>query len=198
MADEPKPRFFKTAAAFRAWLEKNHDSQVELWMGYYKKSSGKGGLQYREALDEALCWGWIDGLVKSVYGETYKQRWTPRKKDSHSSLVTVRRIGELDAEGRLAPPGRAAFERRTPERTGKASFESGEKSFTPAQLRQLKANAKAWAFFQSTPPSYQRVVKHWVTTAKQEATRARRMDQFIECSARGERLPQFVSPPGKK
>lgn len=198
MADEARPRFFRTAAAFREWLEKNHDRQTELWMGYYKKSSGKGGLQYKAALDEALCWGWIDGLVKSIDSESYKQRWTPRKKGSHWSLVNVRRMGELEAEGRVAEPGRAAFERRTAERTGKASFESEEKSFTPAQLRQLKANRKAWEFYESTPRGYQRVVKHWVLTAKQDATRERRMQQLIEHCAAGKRLPQFVSPPGKK
>src|SRR3954469_25782409 len=117
-----KPKFFKTPEAFRAWLEKNHASKTELWVGYYKKSSGKGGMVYKQALDEALCYGWIDGVVKSVDDQTYMQRYTPRKKDSHWSLVNVRRMAELEAEKRLRPAGRAAFERRTPERTGKASY----------------------------------------------------------------------------
>jgi uncharacterized protein YdeI (YjbR/CyaY-like superfamily) len=197
MEPTTKPRFFRTAAAFRAWLEKNHEKAVELWVGYYKKSSGKGGMVYREALDEALCFGWIDGIVKSVDAETYMQRYTPRKKDSHWSLVNVRRFGELDAEGRMAPAGRAAFARRTAERTGKASFESPPKQFSPSQEKRLKANRKAWDYFASTPAGYQRTVKHWVTTAKQEETRERRLTQLIECSAKGKRLPQFISPPGK-
>jgi uncharacterized protein YdeI (YjbR/CyaY-like superfamily) len=198
MADEPKPRFFKTAEAFRAWLEKNHDKQSELWMGYYKKASGKGGLQYKAALDEALCWGWIDGLVKSVDGESYKQRWTPRKKGSHWSLVNVRRMGELEAEGRVADPGRAAFARRTPERTGRMSFETEEKSFSPAQLKLLKANRKAWEFWESAPAGYKRQVKHWVVTAKQEATRERRMQLLIQSCEMGQKAPPYITRPGKK
>jgi uncharacterized protein YdeI (YjbR/CyaY-like superfamily) len=193
----PKPKFFRTAADFRAWLEKSHASEAELWVGYYKKTSGKGGMVYREALDEALCFGWIDGIVKSIDGERYMQRYTPRKRSSHWSNVNVRRFGELHAEGRMAAPGRAAFGRRTPERTGKASYEQPLAALSPAQLKKLKANAKAWAFYNSQPPGYQRVVNHFVTRAKQEATRERRLELLIKCSAKGERIPQFISPPGK-
>lgn len=198
MPNEPPPVFFRTPAAFRAWLKKNHARETELWMGYWKKASGKGGLTYRDALDEALCFGWIDGLVKSVDADSYKQRWTPRKKDSHWSLVNVRRFGELDAEGRVAPPGRAAFERKTPERTGKASFESPPREFTPEQEKKLRANRAAWQFFESMPAGYKRTVKFWVTQAKQEVTRERRLNLLIAHAARGERLPQFVSPPSRK
>lgn len=193
----PKPRFFKSAAAFRAWLVKNHDKETELWVGYYKKSSGKGGLGYKEALDEALCLGWIDGIVKSIDAETYMQRWTPRKKSSHWSLVNVRRFGELDAEGRVEAPGRAAFLRKTADRTGKASYEAPVAALTVAQERKLKANKKAWSFFKTTPNGYQRGVRYWITSAKQEETRERRLDELIECSARGERVPRFISPIGK-
>lgn len=198
MASPPKPTFFKTPAAFRAWLRRNHDKETELWVGYYKKASGKGGMVYKEALDEALCLGWIDGVVRSIDGDRYMQRWTPRRKDSHWSLVNVRRFAELDAAGRIEPAGRAAFLRKTVARTGKASYEAPVASLTPAQAKKLKANRKAWTFFESAPPGYQRAVKYWVTAAKQEATRERRLDLLIECSARGERVPRFISPPGKK
>lgn len=197
-ASSPKPKFFRTPAEFRVWLEKHHATENELWVGYYKKASGKGGMVYKEALDAALCFGWIDGVVKSVDAERYMQRYTPRKPTSHWSNVNVRRFGELDAAGLVSPAGRAAFERKTPERTGKASYEQPEAEFTRSQLRKLKANAKAWEFFQSQPPSYRKVVKHFVTRAKQESTRDRRLDLVIKHSAKGERIPQFISPVGKK
>jgi uncharacterized protein YdeI (YjbR/CyaY-like superfamily) len=193
-----KPKYFRSAAAFRDWLEKHHASKAELWVGFYKKSSNRGGLTYKEAVDEGLCFGWIDGLVKGYDDVSYMQRFTPRKKDSHWSLVNVRRFGELDAAGRIHPAGRAAFERKTPQRTGKASFESPLAELTPAQQKRLKANRKAWEFFESQPPGYKRTVKHWVTTAKQEETRDRRLGILIDHSARAERIPQFLSNPKKR
>jgi uncharacterized protein YdeI (YjbR/CyaY-like superfamily) len=194
----PAPKFFRTQQDFRAWLEKHHATENELWVGYYKKSSGKGGMIYKQAVDEALCFGWIDGVLKSLDGERYMQRYTPRKSTSHWSKVNVRRFAELEGEGRIAPSGRAAFDRKTPERTGKASYEQPEAEFTVAQLKKLKANKKAWEFLEAQPPSYRRVVKHFVTRAKQEATRDRRLDLLIKHSAKGERIPQFISPVGKK
>jgi uncharacterized protein YdeI (YjbR/CyaY-like superfamily) len=198
MAREPQPTFFDTPAAFRAWLKKNHARETELWMGYLKRSSGKGGLTYKPALDEALCFGWIDGIVKSVDADSYKQRWTPRKKDSHWSLVNVRRFGELDAEGRIAAPGRAAFERKRPERVGQASYESGPKAFLPEHRERLMKNPTAFAHWKRQPDGYRRVVKHWIRTAKKEETRERRFLQFIAHAEKDKRLPQFVSPPSKK
>lgn len=195
---KPKPRFFRTAAEFREWLRKRGQSETELWMGYYKKATGKGGLTYRDALDEALCFGWIDGIVKSIDDESYMQRWTPRKKQSHWSLVNIRRMGALDAAGRLDPTGREAFARRDPEKSARASYEQPERYFSPAQLKQLKSNRKAWEHFAAQPPGYQRTVKHWVTSAKQEATRERRLAKLIACGARGERIPGFISPVAKK
>src|SRR4051812_47026549 len=105
-APPSKPKFFKTAADFPAWLKKNGEKETELWMGYWKKATGKGGLTYRDALDEALCYGWIDGIVKSVDGACYMQRWTPRTKTSHWSLVNLRKFASLEAEGRINPSGR--------------------------------------------------------------------------------------------
>lgn len=193
-----KPIYFRGPAAFRKWLEQYHDRKSELFIGFYKKSSAKVGITYQEALDEGLCFGWIDGVVKSVDADSYMHRFTPRKSSSHWSNVNVRRFQELDSAGQIAPSGRAAFERRTPERTGKASYEQPHAELTAAQAKKLKSNAKAWGWYASQPPSYQRVTKFWVTSAKQDATRERRLDLLIKCSAKGERIPQFISPVGKQ
>ena len=187
-ASVPKPRFFRTAAEFRAWLERNGEKETELWVGYWKKDSGKGGLTYKPALDEALCLGWIDGVVKSIDAHSYMQRWTPRKKTSHWSLVNVRRMGELEAEGRVHPRGRAAFELRHPERTGRAAYESEEKHFSPEQLKMFRANRKAWEHFEAQPAGYKRQMKHRVVSAKKEETRERRLADLVKCHARGERM----------
>jgi uncharacterized protein YdeI (YjbR/CyaY-like superfamily) len=193
-----RPIYFRGQAEFRQWLEKNHDKKDELFIGFYKKNSGKAGITYQEALDEALCFGWIDGVVKSVDADSYMHRFTPRKATSHWSNVNVRRFGELHAAKQAAPPGQAAFERRTPERTGKAAYEQPPAELTSAQMRKFKVNAKAWAFYEGQPASYKRVTKFWVTAAKQEATRERRLALLIKCSARGERIPQYISPVGKR
>jgi uncharacterized protein YdeI (YjbR/CyaY-like superfamily) len=193
-----KPKFFKTAADFRDWLIKHGEKETELWMGYWKKASGKGGLTYKDALDEALCYGWIDGIVKSVDAESYMQRWTPRKKTSHWSLVNERRFGELEAAGRVHAMGRAAFDRKTPERTGQASFESPPKQFTRGHRERLMKNKKAFAHWKTQPDGYRRTVKHWIRSAKQEQTRERRFNQFIEYAEKDQRIPQFISPPGKR
>jgi uncharacterized protein YdeI (YjbR/CyaY-like superfamily) len=197
-AKAPQPKFFRTPAAFRAWLQKHHASKAELWIGYYKKASGKGGMVYKEALDQALCFGWIDGVVKSLDGSSYMQRYTPRKKDSHWSLVNIRKFAELDAAGRIHPLGRAAFDRKTPERVGQASFESAEKEFLREHRERLMKNKPAFAHWKQQPDGYRRTVKHWIRTAKQEETRERRFLLFIKHAEKGQRLPQFVSPPGKK
>jgi uncharacterized protein YdeI (YjbR/CyaY-like superfamily) len=195
---DPKPIYFKGQAEFRKWLEKNHDKKTEQHLGFYKKNSAKKGITYQEALDEALCFGWIDGVVRSVDADRYMHRFTPRTSTSHWSNVNVRRFGELDNSERIAPPGRAAFERRTPERTGQMSFEQPPAELTAAQTKKLKGNAKAWAYYEAEAPSYRRVTKFWVTSAKQEATRERRLELLIRCSEKGERVPQYISPDGKK
>jgi uncharacterized protein YdeI (YjbR/CyaY-like superfamily) len=187
------PRFFRTPAAFRSWLEKHHAKETELWIGYYKKASGKGGMIYKEALDQALCFGWIDGVVKSIGDESYMQRFTPRRKNSHWSNVNVRRFAELDAAGLIQPSGRAAYDRRTAERTGKAFFESPPLELTPGQTRALKANPTAWKYWNAQPPGYQRTVKHWVNTAKHADTRERRLKLLIESCAEKRPLRQFTS-----
>jgi uncharacterized protein YdeI (YjbR/CyaY-like superfamily) len=183
------PKFFRTPAAFREWLEKNHGKKTELWVGFYKKASGKGGMVYKESVDEALCFGWIDGLVRSHDADSYMQRFTPRKADSHWSAVNIRKIAELEAAGRMHAAGRAAFERRNAKRIARASYEQAEKSFEPAQEKALRANAKAWSYWEAQPWSYRRTAKHWVTSAKKEETRQRRMGILIDHCARGRRIP---------
>ena len=135
-----KPIYFRTQAAFREWLEKHHATKSEQWIGFFKVKSKKKGITYEEALDEALCFGWIDGVVKSVDADSYMHRFTPRKPTSHWSNVNVKRYAELKAAGVTRPAGEAAHERRTPERTGKASYEQAPAELTPAQLKKFKAN----------------------------------------------------------
>ena len=188
-APAPKPKFFRTASDFRAWLKKHGAKETELWMGYWKKATGKGGLTYRDALDEALCYGWIDGLVKSIDEASYMQRWTPRKKTSHWSLVNMRRMAELEAAGRIAAPGRAIFELRNPAKIGRAAYESAAKEFTPAQLARFKADKKAWEHFEAQPAGYKRQMKHRVVSAVKEETKERRLDKLIEWHAKGQRIP---------
>ena len=188
-----KPKFFKTPEALRLWFEKQGASRTELWIGYHKKASGKGGVVYRQALDEALCVGWIDGVVKSIDELSYMQRYSPRKTKSTWSNVNVRRMHELIAEGRVTAAGLAAFERRDPARTGVYSFENPQK-FSAEFSRTFKANRTAWLFFASQPPGYRRTATAYVMSAKQEVTRRRRLEHVITHSARGQRIGQLVSP----
>ncbi|MDQ8154715.1 MAG: bacteriocin-protection protein, partial [Gemmatimonadota bacterium] len=145
------PRFFKSLAQLRAWFKRFGTKETELWIGYYKKSSGKGGVVYKQALDEALCVGWIDGVVKSIDADTYMQRWTPRKATSIWSNVNVKRVDELTAEGRMTPAGLAAFARRDPARTGVYSFENEPREFSPAYVKRFKTEREAWAFWTAQP-----------------------------------------------
>lgn len=192
------PTFFKTTAALRAWFAKHGATKTELWIGYYKKASGKGGVVYKQALDEALCAGWIDGLVKSIDDDCYMQRYTPRKAKSNWSLVNMRRVEELIAEGRMTPAGLAAYERRDPARTGVYSFEQPPAEFAPDLLKRFRAHKRAWKFFGEQPPGYQRTCTAYVMSAKQEATRLRRLEIVIAHSAKDERLPQLGTTPKRK
>jgi uncharacterized protein YdeI (YjbR/CyaY-like superfamily) len=188
------PKFFKTPEALRAWFAKFGSIKTELWMGYYKKASGKGGVVYKQALDEALCVGWIDGQVKSVDDICYMQRWTPRKPKSIWSNVNTKRVQELIAAGRMTPAGMAAFERRDPKRSGVYSFENEPLEFSPAFLKRFKADKRAWKFFEAQPPGYRRMMKAYVMTAKQEPTRERRFVHVMSHAAREERIPLLGSP----
>jgi uncharacterized protein YdeI (YjbR/CyaY-like superfamily) len=183
-----KPRFFAAPGAFREWLERHHDTEPEIWVGFYKVKSGKGGMVYRQALDEALCYGWIDGLVRSVDEECYAQRFTPRKERSNWSLVNIRRAKELIAEGLMQPSGLAAFERRDEAKAAAYSFEQKHVRLPPAYRAALEADAAAHAFFRSQPASYRRIATWWVMSAKRPATREGRLAKLIAESAAGRRL----------
>jgi uncharacterized protein YdeI (YjbR/CyaY-like superfamily) len=183
------PNFFPSAAAFRAWLEKHHASTPELIVGFYKKSSGRAGLTYPEAIDEALCFGWIDGIVRKLDDERYSHRFTPRKTGSIWSNVNVRHVARLTAAGRMHAAGLAAFAARSAAKTGIYSFEAKvAATLPPAFEKKLRANQKAWAFFNAQAPWYQRKVTWWVVKAKQEETRARRLAKLIAGSAAGRQV----------
>lgn len=185
------PKFFRTPADFRRWLEKNHADVAELWVGFHKKGSGKPSITWPESVDEALSFGWIDGVRRSIDETSYEIRFTPRRSTSIWSAVNTRRAKELIAEGRMAEAGIRAFEKRSDERSGVYSFEQRkEAKFDPALETRFRARAKAWRFFEAQPPGYRRLAAFWVMSAKKEETRLRRLAELIARSANGERLPQ--------
>jgi uncharacterized protein YdeI (YjbR/CyaY-like superfamily) len=188
-----KPTYFPTPAAFRAWLTENHAEQAELYVGFHKKDSGKPSITYHEAVDQALCFGWIDGLRKSVNATSYTIRFTPRKPKSYWSKVNTKRANELIQQGLMQPPGAKVFAARDQATTKRYSFEREAAKLTPAYAKQFQSNAKAWTFFQSQAPYYQRVATFWVVSAKQEPTRQRRLQTLIATSAQSRRLDQFLS-----
>jgi uncharacterized protein YdeI (YjbR/CyaY-like superfamily) len=181
-------RYFRTSAEFRRWLAAHHATETELLVGFYKKASGRPGISYKEAVDEALCFGWIDGVKTRVDDERYTHRFTPRKAVSTWSLVNTRRVSELIALNRMAKPGLEAFARRDPKKTGIYSFETRPSAFDAALEREFKSHAAAWTFFGAQPPGYRRVVTFWVMSAKQQETRLRRLAALVKLSAEGKRL----------
>ena len=189
-------KIFNTSAEFREWLENNHSRVAELWLGFYNKRTDKKCLTYREALDEALCFGWIDGVRKSIDETSYKQRFTPRRPKSYWSAVNIRRASELAMVGRMASSGAKAFERRGTD-SGKYSFESRPEKLPLAYERQFKANPAAWEFFRAQAPWYQRTSCFWVVSAKQEQTRQRRLATLISGSGKRSRL-SMLTPKAKK
>jgi uncharacterized protein YdeI (YjbR/CyaY-like superfamily) len=184
-------KYFESAADFRRWL-RQHDRVSELWVGFHKKDSGKGGLTYPEAVDEALCFGWIDGVKKRVDEWRYTHRFSPRKPKSNWSLINIRNVERLTKAGRMTPAGLEAFAARQPAKSGVYSFENAAREFSAAQQRQFQANPAAWAFFGEQPAGYRRTATWWVVSAKQEETRARRLAQLIADSGRGRRLGQVT------
>ena len=171
----PKPLFFDDAAAFRRWLEKNHAKETELLVGFLKKKPGRTSLTYFEALDEALCFGWIDGVSRSLDADRWYQRFSPRKPKSIWSLVNVRKVEPSRRPGRMAPAGRKAFEARDEKRTGLYSFEQGKRPTFDRAVPAFRAKPGAWAFFQAQPPGYRRLATFWVMSAKKPETRQRRL-----------------------
>lgn len=186
-----KLRFFRTQAELRRWLEKKHASEQELWIGFYRKDSGKGGITYPEALDEALCFGWIDGIRKRLDDVSYTTRFTPRRARSIWSNVNVKHVARLTAAGRMTEPGFAAFNLLDPSRSGVYSFEQ-QTELTPPMRKKLEKNARARKFFDEQPLRYRRAASWWVISATKDETRERRLAELISRSAEGLRIAQFI------
>lgn len=183
---EMEPRFFRTPAELRRWFEKNHAKATELMLGLYKVHAAERGVTYQQALDEALCFGWIDGVRFGLDDDTFKMRFTPRKARSIWSQVNVAKVKKLIAEGRMTPAGMAAYEARDPARMNLYSFESEAKELPPPFVKTFKANQDAWKYFEGVPPSYRKTAIHWVVSAKKDETREKRLAELIARSAAGE------------
>jgi uncharacterized protein YdeI (YjbR/CyaY-like superfamily) len=195
MATMSDVTFFDSSADFRTWLEAHHDQVQELWVGFYKKNSGKAGITYLEAVDEALCFGWIDGIKKRVDDDSYTNRFTPRKARSNWSEVNIQRVGELAQLGRMHPAGLKAFDARDQEKTQLYSYEARNRPLDEMYEKSFRANKKAWDFFIAQAPSYQKVAGWWVMSAKREETRLKRLTTLIEDSENRRRLAQVTYAP---
>jgi uncharacterized protein YdeI (YjbR/CyaY-like superfamily) len=199
MPSQTTPTFFETGRAFRAWLDKQHATEPELLLGFNTKGSGAGGITYQEALDEALAFGWIDGIRRRIDDVSYSIRFTPRRPRSIWSAVNIRRVGELTAEGRMTAAGIAAFEKRDAKRSAIYSYEQRQAAtLDAAALKAIKADKKAWTFYEAQPPFYRRTSAHWILSAKKPETRAKRVATLIECSRNGERIPPLAYAPPRK
>ena len=187
------PRFFKTPGEWRRWLTANHKTERELWVGFHKLASGKPSVTYHQALDEALAFGWIDGVRKSIDVSSYVIRFTPRKTNSIWSAVNLARVRVLIDEDRMSPHGLAVYETRNKTRTNRYSFEQKTVALTPAQQRTFKANRDAWTFFSAQPPGYRRVATWFVVSAKKEETQERRLRTLIAESSSRRRI-DFMKP----
>jgi uncharacterized protein YdeI (YjbR/CyaY-like superfamily) len=188
--------FFATPSEFRAWFERHHASSRELLVGFYKRGSGKPSITWPESVDQALCFGWIDGVRRSAGADCYTIRFTPRKVKSTWSSINVGRVKELSAAGLMRPAGLEAFEKRT--KSGVYSYEQrNEARLSASDERRLRSNVKAWKFFKSQAPWYQRTAIFWVMNAKKEETRARRLATLIADSARGKTIAPLTRPTGK-
>ena len=187
--------FFATQARFRAWLASHHHARSELWVGFYKRSSGRPSITWPESVDEALCFGWIDGIRRSLDDSSYVIRFTPRKPQSTWSAVNIKRARELIQLGRMRPAGLRAFRARADETSAIYSYEQRKTArLSASEERQFRATTKAWAFFNTRPPWYRRITIYWVISAKREETRARRLATLISDSAHGRTVAPVTNP----
>lgn len=186
-----KPLFFPTPSEFRKWLQKNHATTAELWVGYFKRDSGEPSITWPESVDQALCYGWIDGIRRSIDASRYQIRFTPRKPGSIWSGINIKRVQALIEEGQMKPAGLKAYEARKENRSGIYSYEQRRAELEEPYDRLMKKNKVAWRFFQSQPPSYRKAASWWIICAKQEETRLKRLEKLIGHSVQEERLPQF-------
>jgi uncharacterized protein YdeI (YjbR/CyaY-like superfamily) len=189
-----EPIFFESSGKWRAWLARHHASAGELWVGFHKRGTGRPSLTWPESVDHALCYGWIDGVRKSLGPERYAIRFTPRRPGSTWSRVNLRRVEELEALGLMQPAGRTAHAARTAAKSGIYSYEQRAAArFTPEQERAFKRHRKAWTYFQGEAPWYRRTATFWVVSAKREETRTRRLATLIADSAAGRRIRPLAS-----
>ncbi|HEV7715992.1 MAG TPA: YdeI/OmpD-associated family protein [Steroidobacteraceae bacterium] len=193
-----KPRFFKTPADFRKWLERHHGSRRELLVGFYKSGSGRPSITWPQSVDEALCFGWIDGVRKRVDDLSYTIRFTPRKPTSIWSSINIGRVQALARDGLVSPAGLKAFGARRENKSGIYAYEQRPRKLIEPYAGMLSRNAKARAFFESQAPWYQRTATWWVISAKREETRLKRAKSLIDCSAKEKLLPQYIRAPAAK
>jgi uncharacterized protein YdeI (YjbR/CyaY-like superfamily) len=179
MKSKIHPIFFAKQSDFRKWLAKNHKKESELLVGFYKIDSGKPSLTWSQSVDEALCFGWIDGVRKSIDKDSYQIRFTQRRPTSIWSAVNIQKMEELTRQGLMQPAGLACFEKRTETKSKIYAFENAEVKFLPGFEKQFRANKKAWDYFQSLAPSYRKPSANWVMSAKQEATKIKRLNELI-------------------
>jgi uncharacterized protein YdeI (YjbR/CyaY-like superfamily) len=177
--------FFATSEDLRDWFDANHATTDELWIGYYKKASGRPSVAWTQVVDEALCVGWIDGVLRRIDEISHVQRLTPRRKGSNWSAINVAKVAELTAQGRMRPAGLAAFAARSDAKTAIYSYEQPPEAFTADETERFRADEAAWVDWERRPPSYRKIVTHWVVSAKQAATRERRLATLIEDSKAG-------------
>ena len=193
-----KPIFFATPAEWRAWLEQNHAKKDEVIVGFHKKASGLPSMTWSESVDQALCFGWIDGLRRSIDDTNYSIRFTPRRQRSTWSAVNLKKVEGLIKQGVMHPAGLAAFEKRYEERSKIYSYERANAKLGDEYEREFRSNEEAWAFWESQPPGYRRTATWWVISAKQEATRRSRLANLIQDSAGGKRIGQLALPTKKR
>lgn len=193
-----KPTFFCSPADWRRWLEKHHATVSELLVGFYKKSCGKPSITWPESVDEALCFGWIDGVRKNIDDASYTIRFTPRKPTSTWSAVNIKRVAALMAEGRMQAAGAKAFQARRENKSGIYSYEQRPLDLPEPYAGLLRKNQSAWTFFHAQAASYRKAVTWWLVSAKKEETRLKRLEKLVEDSAAGKRIGQFTSKKGAK
>ncbi len=183
-----EPTFFAVPTDLRKWFRRHHATANELWVGLYKKHTGRPSITWPESVDEALCVGWIDGIRKSIDAESYMIRFTPRRRGSFWSAVNIRRAKMLTKERRMQPAGLAAFAARIERKSGIYSYEQRSEQLPELYESMLRNNSAAWKFFQAQPPSYRKTIGWWIVSAKQEETRRKRLEKLIAKSAAGKRL----------
>jgi uncharacterized protein YdeI (YjbR/CyaY-like superfamily) len=183
-------KYFKSAVDFQRWLEKNHATATELWVGFYTRDSGKPSITWPESVDQALCFGWIDGIRKRVDEISYQIRFTPRRRGSIWSTTNIKRAKELVTQKQMRPTGLKAFAGRSENKSGIYSYEQRSTELSQRYAKLLKKNKAAWNFFEKQPPSYRKMIGWWIISAKKEETRMARLAKLISESAKGKRLLQ--------